>query len=222
MSKTVMRAMMIGLVAMLGAKVEAHYIVVSNKVKYCDVCIESDLVHEEHAVNPVTRTEEPAPHSEEVEFCVTPKKIECPGSEARTVLKRVVPLLLRMPLVPKVTPTRTYVEGRFDERSFRTQKFCQGELPLAKPIVRAMDVEIKTFACRTSPRRKCKRVSYAKGECTLPTEYGPEVPDQTPYDCTWRLRRSQQNDGPDGPDGPDEAGGPDEADGPNNDGSFDD
>lgn len=42
MSKTVMRVMMIGLVAMLGA--------------------------EEHPVNPVTRTEEPALHSEEVEY----------------------------------------------------------------------------------------------------------------------------------------------------------
>ena len=43
MSKTVsgvMRVMMIGMVAMLGAKAEAHYIVVRGSYKYCSLhCI---------------------------------------------------------------------------------------------------------------------------------------------------------------------------------------
>ena len=43
MSKTVMRVMMIGLVAMLGAKAEAHYFIVGGKVKYCSVCVDVDV-----------------------------------------------------------------------------------------------------------------------------------------------------------------------------------
>ena len=37
--KRVMRVMMIGLVAMLGAKAEAHYIVVKGKVKFCSIVL---------------------------------------------------------------------------------------------------------------------------------------------------------------------------------------
>ena len=83
MSKTVMRVMMIGLVAMLGAKAEAHYYVVAGKAKYCSVCVDAELAeHEEHSVNPTTLTEVPALHSEKVEFCVTTKSIDilCPSN----------------------------------------------------------------------------------------------------------------------------------------------
>jgi hypothetical protein len=38
--KRAMRVMMIGLVAMLGAKAEAHYYIVGGKVKYCSVCVD--------------------------------------------------------------------------------------------------------------------------------------------------------------------------------------
>jgi hypothetical protein len=36
--KSAMRVMMVGLVAMLGFKAEAHYVVVNGKAKYCSGC----------------------------------------------------------------------------------------------------------------------------------------------------------------------------------------
>jgi hypothetical protein len=35
--------MMIGLVALLGAKAEAHYVYVSGKYKYCSICVDAKL-----------------------------------------------------------------------------------------------------------------------------------------------------------------------------------
>lgn len=126
-------------------------------------------------------------------------------------MRRMVPLRIRKPISPISGTTTALVEGRFEETSLPTQEFCRGEPSLAKPIIRAMNVKINTYACDFSVRRKCKRVSFVKGRCTLQQEYGfPEVPPGVPYDCSWRLPQPQQNDG---------LG---EADGPNNDGWFDD
>ena len=72
MSKTVMRVMMIGLVAMLGAKAEAHYFIVGGKAKYCSVCVDVNLTHDEMP---------PLDHPEEVEFSLTTTSVDilCPN-----------------------------------------------------------------------------------------------------------------------------------------------
>ena len=222
MSKTVKRAirvMMIGLVAMLGAKAEAHYYVVAGKAKYCSVCVDAELAeHEEHPVNPATSTEVPD-HGEGVEFCVKTKKITvlCPNE-----VKKVwapAKLIVRQPI-------RSGVSTRFDLKSLVDPHFCQGMTPPIAVLARRIRVAIKTYACAdptnsdpaNSDPTKCETVSEWKAKCKLPKEYGfhnPPVPGVTPpvpagvtaYDCSWQI----QNDGPDEADGPDDDGSfPDE------------
>jgi hypothetical protein len=82
MSKTVKRVMtvmMVGLVAMLGAKAEAHYIMLGGKLKYCSVCCVVDLVGV------------PNPHSGgEVKCEATASSILCPDG---TEYKQSVPMI---------------------------------------------------------------------------------------------------------------------------------
>lgn len=192
MSKTVMRVMMIGLLAMLGAKAEAHYYVVAGKAKYCSVCVDAELAeHEEHPINPATQTKEFAPHNEEVEFCVTTKSVDimCPLSGAKRMWVEQ-PLVIRKPIGPDdITGiTTAQVEGVFTSLPLvETHDFCQGEGPPIAVLIRAMKVEIKTHACGILDRTNCEAVSFVTGKCRLPEEYGlPNVPPGTLYDCSWR------------------------------------
>ena len=201
-----MRVMMIGVVAMLGTKVEAHYYAFKGKAKYCSVCVDAELAdHEEHAVNLTNLIEVPALHREKVEFCVTTESIDilCP-SKAKRVWKRV-----RLPVVRQlIVPDATTVQGIVSDDSLKTPDLCQGLLPDAV-LIRAMELKIKTYACAILDLKKCESVSELKGRCRLSTTYGfSDV--GSPYDCSWGLPQIYQNDGPD------------EADGTNNDGSFTD
>jgi len=160
MCKTIMRLMMIGLVAMLGAKAEAHYVVVKGKVKYCSVCVEAEL--KEDKGNPV----DPKTHDEKVEFRLMTKKIEilCPKETVVQSTKNVT-LVVRKLIVQEV-------EGVvFDEASLVNSNFCPDSSP-PDVLVRAMKVEIKTYACDLLDPPTCKQVRKSvKLDCKLPKKF---------------------------------------------------
>ena len=174
--KRVMRVMMVGLVAMLGAKAEAHYYAFKGKAKYCSVCVESELAkHEEHPNNPATDI---VTHTEHAEFCVTttPADVSCPpGTQLNSPAQVKVPLVVRKQIV--TTEDVTKVEGVID-----TSGFCKGFSPL-HALIRKMKVKIKTYACANSD---CEPVSKLEGTCRLPRKYGfSDV--GAPYNCSWQL-----------------------------------
>ena len=189
MSKTVMRAVMIGLVAMLGTKVEAHYYAFAGKAKYCSVCVDAELAeHEEHAVNLTNLTELPALHSEKVEFCVTTESIDilCPSNATKKeVWKRVRLPVVRQQIVPGITTIQGIISDDSLKDPGKHPDFCQGEIPDAV-LVRAMKLEIETYACAILDPNKCELVSELNGKCRLSKTYGFSD-GGSPYDCSWGL-----------------------------------
>ncbi|MCA1851884.1 MAG: hypothetical protein LC647_05690, partial [Beggiatoa sp.] len=85
--------MMIGLVALLGAKAEAHYVYVAGKYKYCSVCVDAKLKGEKDSINPTT-------HTEELEFLLTTKSVEilCPDEQIPSSFGLILGLVVRRPI----------------------------------------------------------------------------------------------------------------------------
>ena len=175
MSKTVMRVMMIGLVAMLGAKVEAHYYVAGGQAKRCSVCVDAELAeHEEHTVNLTNLTEVPALHSEKVEFCVTTESVDilCPSNaKKKEVWKRVRLPVVQQQIVPGVTTVQGIVSDDSLKDPSKHPDFCQGEIPDAV-LIRAMKLKMETYTCAILDPNKCELYSELNGKCRLSKTYG--------------------------------------------------
>jgi hypothetical protein len=171
-----MRVMMVGLVAMLGFKAEAHYIVVNGKVKFCSICVDVEL--EENKGNPVdliTHTEEVdlITHTEEVEFCLKTKEVEilCPNGTVVQSTKKVT--LVVRELIDLVDLGDTIkVGGVFSrEALLKAFNFCPGLSLPSDVLIRAAEVEIKTNACNLVSTLGCEQVDFVKLNCKLPSQF---------------------------------------------------
>lgn len=182
-SKTVKRVttvMMIGLVAMLGAKAEAHYILVKNKIKFCSICI--DVEHTEAdtpaEVDVVMEADTPA----EVEVVVTTKNVEILCSTG-TVVKLTKPVMLSTrKAITNITKSSIIningepISGAKEEvvvsdapflapfRDVRTT-FCPSRSNPLDVLIREMFVEIDTFDTQS-------KLAYTwKAACVLPAKF---------------------------------------------------
>jgi hypothetical protein len=185
MSKRAMKVMLVGLVAMLGVKAEAHWKVVAGKLKFCSVCIEVELEEDRGTVDPNT-------HTEEVEFRLMTEKVEilCPGGTVVQSEDKVT-LVVRKPI------DQGDMKGVVSDTAFLAKpNFCPGSKPL-DVLIRATKVEIKTYACYlpdpSTPEEPptCEQVrEFVKLNCKLPNKFNfknyPKnyPPKETLYVCS--------------------------------------
>ena len=198
MSKTVkraMRVMMIGLVALLGANAEAHYVYVAGKYKYCSVCNEAKLTAENDSISP--------DHTEQLEFILTtistdetvpPLEILCPNGT-------IVPSWEQFTLAVQ----RTIGEGDItngeggpltiaevqacvsDGALLVSSLFCDGDPP-TDVLIRKMKAESKTSWCPVSNLLPCVPVSTSVADCTLPGKFNlKKYPNNLPRGALYKC-----------------------------------
>lgn len=168
MSKTVMRVMMIGLVAMLGAEAEAHYFIVGGKVKYCSVCVDVKLIKDETV---------PDVHLEEVEISLTTTSVDILCGTQISSPGQVNPLVVRRPIdggdittqldSNGVQVTTAEVEAIVSDTALLVNRsFCGGIRP-RDVLIREMHLTIKQ--CTLTP---CvPAVSTLDVNCTLSAKF---------------------------------------------------
>ncbi|MGH8607921.1 MAG: hypothetical protein ACREX9_11030 [Gammaproteobacteria bacterium] len=193
MSKTVMRVMMIGLVAMLGAKAEAHYFIVGGKAKYCSICVDVKLIYEDV----------PPPHTEELEFVATipqeKAEILCLDGTVKKSTDEVVLRVRKLIGQGDITEaqlgtdsaTTAEVEAIVSDAAFLTKKINKFNVcPDFSPVdvlVRAVNLKIISNQCTSTP---CKPVSSLEAVCTLSDKFDLKnypkklPPIETRYDCS--------------------------------------
>ncbi|MDQ3774177.1 MAG: hypothetical protein M3461_07330 [Pseudomonadota bacterium] len=200
--------MMIGLVALLGAKAEAHYYVASGKYKYCSVCSETQLTPQDGSIDS-------DPHTEKLKFVLTPKLIEilCPNEQIPISIDD--PLLQNLSLEVQKTidagDITTLLNGNGGPLTTAEVTACVNDAALlvnstldqlwdqicgvdvipTAVIIRNMKAEINTLACdvlNTDVLNTCDTVStHVDDDCTLPKYSNlknyPNKPKEAYYKC---------------------------------------
>jgi hypothetical protein len=208
MSKTVkkaMRVMMVGLVALLEAKAEAHYVYYAGRYKYCSVCNEAQLTEQDGSIDP-------GPHTEKLQFVLTPKSIEilCPNENIPISIDD--PLLQNLSLeVQKIIDVGdiTTLNGNGGPLTTAEVRACVNDAALlmnstlhqlwdqvcgvdvipTAVLIREMKAEIETSWCKVSNPLKCGTVStHVDDDCTLPnysnlSNYPKNLNKGAFYDC---------------------------------------
>lgn len=191
MSKTVkrvMRIMMVGLVAMLGAKAEAHYFWFFGKIKFCSVCLDPGT---DDQGNDLSLTDVPAdlndpskPAPAVVELSVKAKLVEISCPQPPTVIQSKVNVTLE-----GETPSDLWgydpnaetavVSVRVDDDSLNNVCPGRGEVRILK-----MSATANAYECTgLDPANPCSSrvlISIMKfNNCTIPSG----APLDTLYDC---------------------------------------
>jgi hypothetical protein len=176
MFKRAMRVvMMIGLVALLGAKAEAHYVYVSGNYKYCSICVDAKLKGEEDSINPTT-------HTEELEFLLTTELVEILCPDGRIVFSSDLFQFVVKKTIGKDDIT-IQVNGQNGPLTTAEVKACVSDTALllnsvfcgVKPkavLIRQMRAEITTSACYIL----CDTVDTFVTDCILPAKYNLNNP----------------------------------------------
>ncbi len=175
--KRVMRVMMVGLIAMLGAKAEAHYYVIGGIPKRCSHCVDGEFGkdHKEH---------DAVAHTDVAEFRLSTKKVDylCPptGSIQQStianamvkkdlvVLKQIVEgdAAYRDKGGVYITGDATYTEITFENGSFvpvepamfnvvvkfsdsplKDKAVCPGSVLPVDVLIRETDLSIVSYWC---------------------------------------------------------------------------
>jgi hypothetical protein len=201
--KKVTRVMMVGLIAMLGAKAEAHWYVAGGTPKRCSHCVDAELTDrdEKHDFE----------HTEEADFHLTAKTVRllCQttdnGVSTLDLTNRSVDLAVQKRIVPPGDVTyRSIDSGRSPEGPATfdlTAKFsdlllkedpdllCVGtgllRLPPIDVLILNTSLTIVTYACK--PGAVCEVLSrFERGSCTLRNSVNftnNYPPIGTPYVC---------------------------------------
>jgi hypothetical protein len=198
MFKRAMRVMMVGLVAMLGFKAEAHYVVVNGKVKYCSVCVYAQL-EKGNPVDLITTEEvDLITHTEKVQFCLKTKEVEILCSNGTVVQSTENVTLVVQKLIDDQIDLGVTIEvrGVFSDEALLNAllaktNFCPGLSLPSDVLIRAAKVEIKTYACNLDPTLECEQVKFVELDCMLPKKFNFEnypknlpTPDETLYVCS--------------------------------------
>lgn len=208
MYKTAMRVMMIGLVALLGAEAEAHYVVIKGRcVWHSGECVRQD---EDVPKPPIPINDIPIS-----EIVARPKSVEilCPGGPHGIVKqidltndgvtlaarKRIDPSDIterRDPVNNSNMSTNLEVQGIISDAIFLEDPalprdsgdfdFCSGLVPLDM-IIRSMSVEMNLYL-NSDPTKS--HSTWKAGTCTLSDtfnlkNYPKNVPPRgAPFDCS--------------------------------------
>jgi hypothetical protein len=196
MSKRVIRIMMVGLVAMLGATAEAHYIVVRGQcIWHSGECTRKDDQPDPPPPPPPLDPTNPPPLGE-VRMTPTSVEILCPnGITVKQFVLKKEQLVAQRPLVPAdITKTtnedgiNTYAEWGViasDTHFFLADTTTCPGFP-KDVIIRSMSVEMNLYDLKLDPTAT-KPHSAWRATCTLPVEFKlPQKPPPrgVPYQCT--------------------------------------
>jgi hypothetical protein len=194
-SKRVMGVLTVGLVAMLGAEAEAHYIVVAGKAKYCSVCVDVGL-HGDEAT---------PPHDEEVEVTVTTSITEYLCQNTIQTVTDQVALVVRTSieqgdithatdqngtlLLTTTAEVKNIVVSDMALLVASNPSNPCGNVAPSDVLIRAMSLKI--VYCDPGDLTLCKPLSTLQFEqCTLPVKFNfNNYPNKLPpvgtlYDCT--------------------------------------
>lgn len=180
--------MMIGLVALLGAKAEAHYVYVSGQYKYCSICVDAKLKGEEDSINLTT-------HTEELEFLLTTELVEILCPDGRIVSSSdLFQFVVKKPIGKDDITTQ--VNGQGGPLTTAEVRACVSDTALlensvfcgVKPkdvLIREMRAEITTSACYILNIPQCDTVDTFVTDCILPAEYdlNHRPPSGTLFEC---------------------------------------
>lgn len=196
MCKRVMRVMMVGLLAILGAAAEAHLIVKNGKGWVCSICVSAEASEENQG------SVDPTKHIELLEYLVMIRRTEllCPNDVEDS--KVPVNLVVRKQVEPSditrvinqegklVGLARADVAARVSDLPLKEDLKCSDSSSAGDVLVRQAGVVINTYACDLTDPTVCSSVSsLSLGTCTLSGKFNlKEYPKNLPpigtlYSC---------------------------------------
>jgi hypothetical protein len=185
-----MKVMLVGLVAMLGVKAEAHWKIVAGKLKFCSICSDATLTEVPPHPDPLVNL--PAPAVAELIVKTKLVTISCPDN-TEVQLKKPVTLSAQTPsgkwLDWDSKKKTARVEFFVSDKPFVDLGLCgvdQNGMPVQPDAVQIlkMNATYNAYECTgsdpTDPCSSMVLVSIMKlNNCTVP----PDAPVDTLYVC---------------------------------------